>query len=155
MGRRPVHKYVRKERFESLLYHLVGVRGKVPEDVIEEIQNELWDTDHDTVWMTVQNILRKRGWSKYFNRIGYILVECGFPSVLDKPVNLDDIMIHFDRMSQKFDRGGWERTYFPPLRYVALRLLHYEGAVLNFRIPAVKTDCKIDPLNKIFNILFN
>ena len=84
--------------------------------------------------------------------------QMGFESIMVRKgtrwINLDrvrnevtnpclQVEAHFKRMSQKFDQGGHGRKYFPPLRYVALRLLHYDGYEFNYRIPAVKTDCKV------------
>ena len=60
-------------------------------------------------------------------------------------------------MSTKFDRikdSLLERTYFPSLRYCALRLMRMHGIVFNYKIPLVKTPCKVDELNDIFNTLY-
>ena len=160
MGSRPVHHYSRLERFRATLYHLTGTSGKVPADVFDLIERNLDDYDPDTIWESIHKILSKYKCGRYFNRIGYILVNLGLESIIEHPgkkfIYLDGIEEHFQRMSIKFDLGGgWGRKYFPPLRYVALRLLHYDGFKFNYRIPAVKTDCKVDSLNEIFNILFN
>jgi len=152
---RPVHRYVRKERFHTTVVHLTGLGGKVPDDVVEEVEDRLGDNDPDSMWYSIQKILKGLGKSRYFNRIAYILEKMGYEKMMDGNVRLDRVFNHFERMSRKFDHGDFERVYFPPLRYVALRLLHLEGAVFNYRIPAVKTDCKVDGLNRIFNILFS
>lgn len=160
MGSRPVHHYSRIERFKATLYHLTGLSGKVPEEIFELVERNLDDYDPESIWTSIQGILSRYKYGRYFNRIGYILVELGLESIIEHPekkwINLDAVEVHFERMSIKFDvGGGWGRKYFPPLRYVALRLLHYEGFKFNYRVPAVKTDCKVDSLNEIFNILFN
>ena len=146
---------VRVERFHTTVIHLTGIGGKVPEEIIEAIEDKLDDNDPESMWESLQLILKNMGKSRYFNRIAYILEKIGYTKMLSGNVRLDRVFEHFDRMSRKFDHGEFNRKYFPPLRYVALRLLHLEGAVFNYRIPAVKTDCKVDTLNRIFNILFN
>lgn len=155
-SQRPVHRYVRCERFHTTVIHLTGLGGKVPDEIVEEVENKLDDNDPDSMWYSVQKILRGLGKSRYFNRIAYILEKIGYVKMMDGNVRLDRVFDHFQRMSTKFDHGVFGvRKYFPPLRYVAIRLLHLEGAVFNYRIPAVKTDCKVDGLNRIFNILFS
>lgn len=125
-------------------------------EIIEQVEDRLYDNDPESMWMSVQHILKQMGESRYFNRIAVILETIGYEKMLvDGNVRLDLVFEHFKRMSRKFDSGNFQRTYFPPLRYVALRLLHLEGAVFNYRVPAVKTDCKVDGLNTIFNILFS
>jgi hypothetical protein len=112
------------ERITSTVHHLTGTAGKVPDDIIELVEDNLWDTDPETMWLSVQTILKNEGKSKYFNRIGSILQKIGFKPMIEEiegGLNLDNVFEHFSRMSIKFDQGGFNRTYFPPMRYVALR----------------------------------
>jgi len=66
-----------------------------------------------------------------------------------------DIEEEFARISRKFDSSGMPRKYFPKLRYVGIRLLVDYGASFNYMVPLVKTDCKIKPLDFIYNKLRN
>lgn len=46
---RPVHRYIRMERFKATLTHFIG-GGKVPVHVIEVVEDNLNDNDPETMW---------------------------------------------------------------------------------------------------------
>ena len=54
---RPKHEYVRIERFRATLYHLTGMAGKAPEDIVELVERELKDFDPESMWVSIQKIL--------------------------------------------------------------------------------------------------
>ena len=68
-------------------------------------------------------------------------------------VDVGEIEQEFQRISKKFDDSGMDRKYFPKLRYVALRMIMDYGGTFRYKIPLVKTDCKIKPLDFIYNKL--
>lgn len=155
---RKIHRYDRVERFKTVLMHLLGGRGSVPLDVLQDVENRVVRFSIQTVWLDVQKILRVNGYGKYFNRIPYILRYLGFkPKIVFSGSIVDLCMQDFMRMSVKFDRiksDLEERKYFPSLRYVALRLLEIHGTTFEYEIPLVKTPCKVQVLDDIFNKLF-
>jgi hypothetical protein len=94
---RPIHRYVRVERFHTTVMHLTGLGGRVPEDVVEMVEDNLMDNDPESMWMSVQKILRDFGQSRYFNRIAYILEKIGFEKMMDGLVRLDRVFDNFKR----------------------------------------------------------
>lgn len=150
---RPIHHYSRYERFDAILFHLCG-GGWVPEDVVEQVMEDVDDWDESRIWGKIQKSLGRMGMSRYYNRIPYILEQMGMRAVMTKkPCGL--VLEKFIEMSAKFDRikHGLERKYFPCLRYCAIRLLYMYGADIYYHIPIVKTPCKVAVLDEIFNIL--
>jgi len=151
------HEYSRFERFDTLVRNLCGI-GKVPLRVMEYVEDNLWDVDRDTVWESIQKLLRVKKWGRFGNRIPIMLREMGFADVvvMKAGISVDHVILRFREMSRKFDRmskeQGW--TYFPNMRYCALRLMIMMGVTFNYRVPLVKTDSKIKVLDRKFNVLF-
>ena len=50
---------------------------------MEVVEDNLWDSDPETIWTSIQLILTKNKMSRYFNRIGFILVEMGLPGMIE------------------------------------------------------------------------
>lgn len=62
--------------------HLTGLGGSVPEEVMEVVEDHLWDTDPETIWISIQKILTRFGMARYFNRVGYILTQLYQPMIV-------------------------------------------------------------------------
>jgi len=148
---RPTHRYSRVERFETMLGHLMGF-GSVSDEIIQLVADELqvWD---EYVWEGIEKVLSDNGKTSYVNRIPVIMEKLGFRQVVVGKFDVGEIEHEFERISRKFDASGMDRKYFPKLRYVGLRMLVDYGAKFNYMIPLVKTDCKIKPLDFIYNKL--
>jgi len=155
----PRHEYSRIQRFAGIVRNLLG-QGRLPDEVIEYVEDNLEDFCAASVWESVQVLLRRMKWGRYGNRIPVLLERFGFKTLLVQPkksgVMVDDVMIKFEEMSRKFDRmpktTDWQ--YFPSMRYCALRLMQMNGIVFNYRVPLVKTRSKVNVINQKFNILF-
>lgn len=155
---RPIHHYNRVERFESILYQLIGARGVVPKLVLTTIQLEGYDLDPAKIWNSIRAILKKHNWRLYYNRIPVILEKLGYKLKInfqDKNAFVLMIVNEFRKMSAKFEqiRSQLERTYFPNLRYICFRLLKENGAVFEYDIPFLRTPRKEKMMNELWELL--
>lgn len=148
---RPIHRYSRVERFQTILKHLLG-HGTVPDKVVECVQSYNVLVTSSTVWDDVRKILKENGYSKYYSRIPHILSMLGCRYIVFD--NYEKILNDFKRMSSKFDSMAWDRNYFPNLRFVALRMLEMEGAIFSYDIIRMRTKRKIKVMEDIFNKLY-
>lgn len=148
---RPPHLYNRFERFSAILNHLIG-GGSVPDEYVELVDDHLEEFDEEKIWLATEKILKKYGGRKYVNRIPFILKELGYGDVMVGEKKTSIVLMHFLQMSERFDEIKWklymefgiQRTYFPCLRYTALRLLDLHGNEFSYSIPLIKTPCKVD-----------
>lgn len=155
---RPVHHYSRVERFESILYQLIGSRGRVPPEVVETVRNEGYDENPEKIWDSIRSILKKHQWRMYYNRIPTILQMLGYQEKIDfgdSNAFVRQLVLEFKQISQKFEqeKSNLERTYFPNLRFVAFKLLERSGAQFQYKIPFVRTPRKEKMLNELWEIL--
>jgi hypothetical protein len=155
---RPVHHYSRVERFESILYQLLGSRGIVPRKVIDHIQEVGFDSRPDYIWDSIRGILKHQGWSMYYNRIPIILDQIGFPCRIDfgdKNAFVINVVNEFKKVSARFEelKSQLTRTYFPNLRYVAFKLLQEYGAVFQYKIPFLRTPRKEKMMDELWELL--
>tara|TARA_R110002126_G_scaffold78877_1_gene196178 strand:- start:112 stop:753 length:642 start_codon:yes stop_codon:yes gene_type:complete len=154
------HKYDRIERFETIVRYLCG-GGKIPLEVYEWFEENMFDHNPTTMFATCQKLLRKKKWGRYTNRIPLIIEGFGYSRVVVRPrvggVIVSNVFEKFRMMSVKFD--GMPKTkewkYFPNMRYVALRLMQMNGVTFNYTLPLVKTPSKVAVLENKFDILFN
>lgn len=157
---RPIHHYNRVERFEQILYQLVGCRGVVPRLVICTIKQEGFDDHPDRVWDSVRSILKKHKWSHYYNRIPVILDQLGFKRKIDfgdSNAFILNIVNEFKKISAKFEdlKPHLVRCYFPNLRYVAFKLLIEYGAIFQYKIPFLRTPRKEKMMDDLWEMLRN
>lgn len=157
---RPIHHYNRVERFESILYQLIGCRGIIPPSVIKIIQESQIDRHPDRIWDSVRNILKKHKLSVYYNRIPIILDQLGFDRKIkwgDQNALVLELVNEFKKISAKFEelKPLLERTYFPNLRYVAFKLLKEYGAEFQYRIPFLRTPRKEKVMDDLWEMLRN
>ena len=155
---RPIHHYSRIERFESILYQLIGSRGRVPPEVVETIRREGFNTDPNLIWESIRSILKKHKWRMYYNRIPTILQMLGYQEKIefgDNNAFVRELVNDFKKISQKFEqmKPTLGRSYFPNLRFIAFKLLERSGAVFQYKIPFVRTPRKEKMLNELWKIL--
>lgn len=151
---RPIHRYSRKERFVVTALNLLGNRG-VPKKVMASM-DEIDLTGN--VWERVRERLKKGGFRKYYNSIPFILRQLGVGGVPDVGcLAFRDIVNDFVRLSEKFDRCRKDRhgrTYFPNIRFVALKLFDVHGVRFGFEIPKVRTVRKKGSLEEIWSLIY-
>ena len=151
---KPVHIYKRMDRFTKTMNNLLGYTSP-PEEIIEIVFDNLIEQDPNHIWESVEKILVKNKLSKYVEKIPWLLKTLGFPFITSKH-NPFDITAAFEQMSTKFDLlPKTDRTYFPKMRYVCIRLLSEMGVEFGYHIPVVKTASRLVILNDLFNKLRN
>lgn len=151
---RKIHRYDRFERFRNTLLQLMGERGKVPNDILEYIHNNL--INYQDLWNQIRELLKKMGKRIYYNRIPCIIRYCTKQRIcLFTYEQYDDLLQDFIKFSWNFDqqRETLGRKYFPNIRYVALKLLQLHGIELNYNVPFTRTKRIGQELDLIWNIL--
>lgn len=148
-----IHHYCRIQRFRSILLRLLGQRGYIPSEVLQDVQN--FDEHPSRVWRSVRQLLKKHGHSKYYNCIPGILAMLKYPFKLEFKWNdIYKVQKEFLKISNKFNELSLDdRKYFPNMRYIALRLLARQNAVFEYDIPLVTTKSKLKLLDNLFNLL--
>ncbi len=128
-----VHRYSRIDRFKFTVLQLLGFNGAVPKKVIETVQLEIgkYVKSNSKIWNTIRKILKENGYRKYYNRIPKIIsIVAGFQIEGVSKANMDSLFKKFQKMSFDFNnelRQKWNRSYFPNLRYIALRMISEIG----------------------------
>lgn len=144
-----IHRYSRFKRFEWILYQLLGYRGEVPDEIVELCRE--CDMTRECIWASIQKILKENGLRVYYNRIGTIIYKLNGWKIRfgDKYMFLEGLLEDFRCL--KFIQGS--RTYFPNLRFVALKMLIRHGAKFDYHVPLLKTKNKIKVLEQVFESL--
>ncbi len=153
-GKRAVHRYCRVERFRGVLNELIGMRGKVKQDVIDELEWVLGDDlKGATVWNVVRGWLKGQGLRKYYNRIPQIIFRLGY-KVLEgySWEKYLWILEDFEKMHKKFERKEG-LTYFPNLRFICFKLMEKYGIRYTFVVPMVRTKRKQARLDDLWTDL--
>ena len=143
---RPVHRYSRTERFRTILLHLMGMHGDVPVEVIEACE----DAED---WEDIRGILKAGGWSLYYTRIPIIMWAIGLiPPTRGNSDCFDSIIAQFADLDAAWPsvRAELDRTYFPNLRYCALRLMNMNGVRHLDGVPMLRTAKKVESVGVIF-----
>lgn len=151
---RPVHRYCKVKRFRHLINNLLGgsrVFINDP-DLFLTVALEL-DYDKDKIWNSCRSILKRNGWSRYYNKIPSILEQIGYKNMITGFTGkvLDLIMNDFKIIAANFsklDIGG--RTYLLNYRFIALKLLDRHGIVFEYDIPKILTFRIIKPLDDLW-----
>ena len=155
---RPIHRYSRVERFESVLYQLIACRGKVPKSIVNLIRESGYDKDPSKIWNSVRSILKANHGRVYYNRIPSILNILGY----DRKIQFGDsnelvrrIVQDFRILSGRFDtmKTKLKRVYFPSLRFIACKLLELYDVTFEFEIPFVRTPRKLKAMEELWNLL--
>jgi len=162
--RRPVHRYCRVTRFAFVLGQLLGLAGKVP-DIVKHVCrvpfDRLGDVDPSKVWNIVRRQLKDMRMQLYYNRIPAILAHPPIRAHLPwyTPPRVHDghrrVMRDFQLLHRAFDeiRPYLKRSYFPNMRYVALRLMERHDLLPPYAIPFARTARKRRSLGLLFDVL--
>jgi hypothetical protein len=154
--KRPVHRYSRRQRFVNVLHQLLGDKGKVPEWVVSIVKTYLKPGD---IWNHTRSILKHYKLRIYYNRIPYIVHQITKTNS-SKPVHVnqyENVMADFDRFCYLYDqhKNIFKRTYFPNMRFMALKLIEKHGIELNYPIPFTRTNRKRKDLEFIWQWFLN
>jgi hypothetical protein len=151
-----IHRYDRKERFRYTLYQLVGASGTVPASLCKAIKEANGKRVRKSrVWNMIRNYLKRNKLRQHYNRIPQIISRI----YKLKPLNLTgdiitNIFKDFHCFHYQFNndlRFKWKRSYFPNLRFVALKLLEKYGVQFPYSVPLVRTLRKRKYLNNLYN----
>lgn len=147
---RPIHRYSRVARFTSVLAQLTQCRGNVPQDLIDEVEEQVPNLN----WNSVHKFLKKKQYKNYYNRIPMILHELGIELIEFKITNtqIHDLITRFKQVATKFDALRNERKYFPSIRFIALKLLEEIGADIG-NIPLMRTEKKKAALESLWLLI--
>ncbi len=152
---RPIHRYDRVERFEFILAQLLGLRGDVPDYVMAMM---CYIKDSHDCWNRIRATLKHYKHRKYYNRIPQIIFRLGFGSVINwdrQDATYRQIINDFKKLQHVFEyaqkREKWKRSYFPNLRFIAIKLLERYGATCNFDIDFIRTKRKRKALIDLWN----
>lgn len=155
LRKRKTHRYCRIARFKIILSQLMGFRGTVPAAVLQLIpQPLLLSTPHPQLWFAVRKILKQHKLSKYYNRIPCILRLRGVAGK-HPPGNAQKfarIMAEFAVLNAVFAKIKKQlgRSYFPNLRYMAVRLMTEHRVVVTYPLPKTLTPARLADLNKVY-----
>lgn len=156
--KRPVHRYSRKERFKFVLGQLMGCSGHVPPHVLKAMDvNFLWQLGGHQVWEEVRSVLKRNGWRIYYNRIPAILAGLGLHTFkFGNTKVFQDIMHDFELMDRIYGslKQQFGRSYFPNLRFTAVKLMKRHGVTIPFDIPLARTARKLDALEDIYSAIW-
>lgn len=143
---RPVHRYSRTERFRTILLHLMGMYGQVPPSVVEACEDA-------EGWEDIRCILKSGGWSLYYTRIPIIMRAIGLtPPTRGNGDCFAKILAQFADLDAAWPsvRAELGRTYFPNLRYCAMRLMNMNGITHLDGVPMLRTAKKCESVGAIF-----
>lgn len=138
---RPIHRYCRKKRFHATLYKLLNDRGRVPEKVIQLVQENMFP--NRPIWNEIRTVLKENNLRLYYNRIPFIIQAITLQPPT-KPINAEqyrNMLSDFDCFCSYFEQNkvDFKRTYFPSMRFVALKLMERWGVKCNYEIPFTQT----------------
>lgn len=166
--KRPIHRYCRLTRFAFVVAQLLGVSGKVP-PIVCDIVRLAFDMESspippNKVWNFVRARLKQYKWRLYYNRIPLLLSHPSIHAQLPwlPPTQFTtisrkhcDLLDSFTELHNAFNRirHTLGRSYFPNLRYVALRLMERHGLLPPYHIPIARTFRKRKSLGILYGIL--
>lgn len=149
---RPIHRYIRKKRFEYTLFQLLGFRGTVEQEIVDHLLEYGFDKRPGYVWNSIRSFLKIHKYSNiYYNRIPTIMTmaNVGLRIVIDTPTMII-ITQKFAEFNCVFDNLPKRPKYFPNMRFIALKFLEMYGAEFQFEIPLIRTKRKLGPLEDIW-----
>lgn len=152
--KRPTHFYCRKKHFRIILTHILGFNGRVPQHVLNLMPDWCKEGTH---WEVVRNILKQNGLQSYYNRIFTIIKLKGYlkniPPITEQIVR--NVLKDFNMLNDAWPHYPTKRTYFPILRFIALRLLYENDYDLSPVIPWARTIKKYQELEEEFSNLWD
>ncbi len=152
--KRPTHFYCRKNHFRIILTHILGFNGRVPQQILDMMPDWCKDGTH---WEEVRRVLKKNNLQMYYNRIFTIIKLKGYlrniPRITEQTVR--NVLKDFDMLNNAWPHYPTHRTYFPILRFIALRLLYENDYDLSPVIPWARTVKKYQELEEEFSNLWD
>ncbi len=161
MLKHKVHRYSRVDRFKSIMLQLLGVNGALPNHVVDLVKADIgkYVNSKHKIWNTIRKILKTHELRKYYNRIPKIINELtSMTPSGTKEVDFHKLLREFSHMSNLFNnkyRQKWGVSYFPNLRYVALRMIQHVGIVYPYHVPLLRTKRKGKYLGKFYDALLS
>lgn len=158
--RRPVHHYCRIARFTFTLGQLLGFAGKVP-DMPFFICRMAFDNNQEIplkkIWNVVRTRLKLYNFRLYYNRIPTIIRRLNLPHVQIRrtPMDIQPLLLDFIKLHETWNKhkSKFGRSYFPNLRYIALRLMEKYNLMPPYTIPFARTFRKKKSLDLLFDEL--
>lgn len=148
INNRPIHHYVRKERFVRVLNQLLG-KCKIDPEVLDECILVRMDSKY--IWDDIYDILKKRR-KREFNQIPSIIVALGYCRLKVEGRLYDDIIKRFLKIQDNFkNRCDDERKYFPNIRFIILMIMGEMGLDFGYDIPLLRTSKKLSDLLLFWN----
>jgi hypothetical protein len=136
----------------------MGCSGHVPAEVLKMMDATiLSQLPSEQVWDAVRAVLKAHNWRMYYNRIPVILAGLGLSQFkFGDTGKFQDILHDFESMDQIFDSLKHElnRTYFPNLRFVAIKLMRRHGLSTSIPIPLARTSRKMQALEDTYNFIW-
>ncbi len=161
MLRNKVHHYSRVDRFKSIMLQLLGENGALPNSVVKLVEGQIGKYVHSKhkIWNTIRKILKEHGMRRYYNRIPKIILALtGMKPTGFAEVDFHNLMREFEIMSNLFDkkyREKWKISYFPNLRYIALRMIQHVGIIYPYHVPLIRTKRKGKYLGGFYDALLS
>jgi hypothetical protein len=111
-----------------------------------------------SIYNILRKILKRLGYSKYYNRIQNIIHALGFSyTIIIKDVGYETIENDFIQLSYKFDR--WKlnqpRKYFPSIKFICFKLMQKYSSEFQYHIPFIRTKKKYQLLESLYSDLIN
>lgn len=152
----PIHRYNRMARFKSTLLNILGEKGNVPEQIVQIVKH-YW-TDTSDPWNTVRRILKSMKQQRYYVSISYILRRVGYPRPVPTLTSseIEGILNDYKTVNDRFQRykKHYNRSYFPNMRFIVLKILEIRGYTPIYKIPLARTQRKLHALQKLWDDLF-
>lgn len=111
-----------------------------------------------SIYNIIRKILKRLGYSKFYNRIQNIIHSLGFNySIILRNVGYEKIENDFVSLSYKFDqwKQNQKRKYFPSIKFICFKLMQKYSAEFQYYIPIIRTKKKIQLLEQLWNELLN
>jgi len=163
---REIHRYCRVSRFRSILRHIMG-NGSLStkksmnflDDIVHDLPILIKYTPPCLLWDEIRKTLKRNDGVKYYSRIPTIIKKLELAN-FDKSKNVHiflRVMEDFREMDRIFElvKDDMQRTYFPSLRFTALRLLDRHGYTIPIAIPYARTSPRVDRLLKDYDIFWD
>jgi transposase len=164
LKRKEIHRYCRISRFKIVLNQLMGDFGfstRKSRDILLEVSHELPGNisymPPCLMWDTIWKVLKTNKISNYYNRIPAILKRLKLSSPTNNRCIYNYVVEDFKMLDRVFKivKRDMKRSYFPSLRFIALKLLQRHGYQLPINIPFARTPAKIKRLEEDYETLWN
>jgi hypothetical protein len=161
-----VHHYDRVQRFTTILLQIVGdarISSKKGMKCMKKVSRNI-PSDIDLyplpiIYQIIRNVMRHNGLKIYYNRVATVLNEFNITDTRKhySPELINNVIEDFKKMHFMFEKikKDLKRTYFPNLKYVALKLLLKYGFTNPFNLKLAKTPARLLKLNKDYDLIWN